>query len=395
MSENNKNKPISREELKEIVKKRKKKKIVLVTCIAVAAIIAATLIGVLIGQLVRVRPIKRTDEQAKVVGKVGDYEVYYDEFSYLVSIHKADIEYKYGTVNWEGNSDFANKCKEFVMQGVLEDVEKNYIVLALCEENGIDTDSKEINREVNSQIKTIIKEDFDGKRSAYKAWLSENNLSDAYYRLVWKVSILEEKLLSKLIEDGDYVEYSVRNIPDFLEYAKESDEFTCTTHVYYPKWYKDYKRDESGKVVSYLKNVAEKTSSQANETADALGNITDNAQRYAAINEYIGSCAYYVEDITMANADAVYFTRGLMGDEYESAAAALGEYETSGVVETEDGYFVIMRLPKDEDYIDTYAEELLNKYQIAKLLLLENQLADELEFECSDILSLISAELDK
>ncbi len=395
MSENNKNKPLSREELKEIVKKRKKKRIILVTCITVAAIIAATLIGLLVWHLVRVRPIKRTDEQAEVVGQVGDYDIYYDEFSYLVSIHKADIEYRYGTVNWEGSSDFASKCKEYVIQDVLEDIEKNYIVLTLCEQNGIDTDSKQINREVNDQIKTIIKEDFGGKKSAYKEWLAENNLSDAYYRLVWKVTLLEEDLLDKLIEDGEHIEYSEKNIPDFVEYAKENDEFMCTTHVYYPKWYTDYKRDESGKVVSYLKNVAEKTSSLANAAAQALSEITDDSQRYTAINEYIGSCAYYVEDITMANTDAVYFTRGLMGEEYESAVESLDEYGTSGVVETEDGYFVIMRLPKDEDYIDKYAEDLLNKYQISKLLLLEDQLAGELEFACSDILSLVSAELVK
>ncbi len=395
MSENNKNKPLSREELKEIVRKRKKKRIILVTCITVASIIAATLIGLLVWHLVRVRPIKRTDEQAQVVGKVGDYEVYYDEFSYLVSIHKADIEYKYGTVNWDGSSDFANKCKEFVMQDVLEDIEKNYIVLTLCERNGIDTDSKQINREVNDRIKTIIKEDFAGKRSAYKEWLSDNNLSDAYYRLVWKVTLLEEDLLEKLVEDGEHIEYSERNIPDFVEYAKENDDFMCTTHVYYPKWYTDYKRDESGEIVSYIKNVAEKTSSQAHATAQALSVITDNAQRYAAINEYIGNCAYYIEDITMANTDAVYFTRGLMGEEYENAVAALDEYAASDVVETEDGFFVIMRLPKDEDYIDRYAEDLLNKYQIAKLLLLEDQLSEELEFECGDVFSLVSAELGK
>ena len=395
MSENNKNNPISREELKEIVKKRKKKKIIIVTCIAVAAIIAATLIGLLIWQLVRVKPIKRTAAQAQVVGKVGDYDVYYDEFSYLVSIHKANIEYKYGTVKWDGDSDFANKCKEFVMQDVLEDIEKNYIVLMLCEQNGIDSDSKEIDREVNAQIKTIIKEDFGGKRAEYKKWLAENNLSDAYYRLVWKVSILEEKLLSKLIEDGDYIEYSAKNIPDFVEYAKENDDFMCSTHVYYPKWYKDYKRDENGKVVSYLANVSEKTSSLAEETAKALSEIAGDSQKYEAMNSFIGSCAYYVEDITMANTDAVYFTYGLMGEEYESAVAALGEYDTSGVVETQDGYFVIMRLPKDEDYIDKNAEDLLGKYQIAKLLLLENQLAKELEFECGDIQALVFAELDK
>lgn len=395
MSEQNKNKPISQDELKEIVKKRKKKKIILVTCIIVVAIAVATLIGLFIWQMVRIRPIKRTAEQAKVVGKVGDYEVYYDEFSYLVSIHKADVEYKYGNVNWDGDSDFANKCKEYVMENVLEDIEKNYIVLTLCERRGIDTDSREINKQVNQQIKTIIKDDFGGKKSAYKDWLDENGLSDAYYRLVCKVNLLEERLLSKLIEEGDYIEYSVKNIPDFVEYAKKNDDFMCATHVYYPKWYTAYHRDENGTLVTYLENVSESTSTLAASAAQALQEIADNNQRYEAINDSIGDCKYLVEGITMANTDAVYFTRGLMGEEYESAVSALDDYGTSGVVETSDGYFVIMRLPKDEKYIDRYAEDLLNKYQIAKLLVLENQIANEIEFDCDNIMSLISAELGK
>ena len=395
MSEKNKNKPISREELKEIVKKRKKKKIFLVTCITVATIVVAALIGLLIWQIARVKPIKRTDELAEVVGKVGNYDIYYDEFSYLVSIHKADVEYKYGKVNWGGDSDFANKCREYVVENVLEDIEKNYTVLTLCEQNGIDIDSKEINREVNEQIKSVIKNDFGGKKAAYKDWLEENGLSDAYYRLVWKVNLLEEKLLSKLIEDGRDIPYSAKNYPDFVEYAKESDDFMCTTHVYYPKWYTAYDYDENGKVISYLENVSENAVSLADNAAKSLSEISDNEQRYEEIRKHIKSCQYLVEGITMTNTDAVYFTYGLMGEEYESAVAALGEYGTSGVVETEDGYFVIMRLPKDEDYIDNHAEDLLNKYQIGKLLLLEDKIAKELEFECSDILSLVSAELGK
>ena len=395
MSENNKNKPMSREELKEIVKKRKKKKIIIVAFIIVAVIVAAALVGLLIWQIARVKPIKRTDEQAQVVGKVGDYDIYYDEFSYLVSIHKADIEDKYGKVNWDGNSDFANKCREYVMEDVLEDIEKNYLVLTLCEQNGIDINSREINREVNERIKAVIKDSFGGKKSEYKDWLEEHGLSDAYYRLVWKVNLLEEDLLYKLVEDGDYIEYSIRNMPDFVEYAKESDDFMCTTHVYYPKWYTAYDRDENGNLVTYRENVAEKTSELARDAALELSKIEDAKDRYNAINEYIGNCAYYVEDITMANTDAVYFTRGLMGDEYESAVAGLETYGTSDVVETEDGYYVIMRLPKDESYIDRYAEDLLNKYQVAKLLLLENQLAKALEFKCDDIAALISGELTK
>ena len=40
-----------------------------------------------------------------------------------------------------------------------------------------------------------------------------------------------------------------------------------------------------------------------------------------------------------------YFLRGEMDTVYEDAAFKLANYEVSGVVETEDGYYIIMRLP--------------------------------------------------
>ena len=62
-----------------------------------------------------------------------------------------------------------------------------------------------------------------------------------------------------------------------------------------------------------------------------------------------------------------YFTYGQMGDEYESAAFALDEYGVSDVVETEDGYFVIMRLPKEEEDVKAQVETLLSYYRYAVL----------------------------
>ena len=56
-----------------------------------------------------------------------------------------------------------------------------------------------------------------------------------------------------------------------------------------------------------------------------------------------------------------------MGDGYEAAAFALDEYGISEVVETEDGYYVIMRLPKDENDVKAQVEILLSYYRYAVL----------------------------
>ena len=51
---------------------------------------------------------------------------------------------------------------------------------------------------------------------------------------------------------------------------------------------------------------------------------------------------------------------------YESVAFALNDYEASDVLETMDGYYIIMRLPKDEAYIKENFAELKSKtYYVA------------------------------
>ena len=104
---------------------------------------------------------------------------------------------------------------------------------------------------------------------------------------------------------------------------------------------------------------------------------------------------YLVDGITMETTEPIYFWEGLMGKEYEGAAKGLKEYQISDVVETADGYYIIMAMPKDTDYIKANADTLLSRYQGAKLLSLENEMAQKLSFKCSDISALISKELAK
>lgn len=383
MSENSKKEILSKEELKKTVQKRKKKKMILISAIFAAAVILAACVGLMIWQIIRVKPIKRTNEQKQVVGQVGKYDVYYDEFSYLVHLHGANAEYKYGNIDWSSDSYAALKYTEYVQNNVLEDIEKNYTVLTLCEKYGIDTDSKAINKEVNEKIKQIIKTDFNGKKSEYASWLEKNGLSDAFYRLVLKVNLLEEDMLEKLIEDGDVIKYSIKNYKDFVAYAKSDNDFIRTTHIYYPKSYR-YKE------VDVAQNRAD-----AKAAVETLRAIASNSDRYKKMNDLIGNCPYIVDGYTMSTLDGVYFTPGMMGKEYENAAFALDEYGVSDVLETEDGFYVIMRLPKEASYIDKNADTLLANYQAAQLVLLEREVSDGLVLKCDDIAALIKKELTK
>ena len=66
--------------------------------------------------------------------------------------------------------------------------------------------------------------------------------------------------------------------------------------------------------------------------------------------------------------DGFYFARGEMEKVYEDAAFALvNDYDASGVVETEDGYYIIMRMPLDQTYVNRNLDKLKSSIYFAKL----------------------------
>ena len=72
-----------------------------------------------------------------------------------------------------------------------------------------------------------------------------------------------------------------------------------------------------------------------------------------------------------------YFARGEMEEAYEMAAFALAEYDVSEVLETDDGFYIIMRLPKDGDYIERNFQSLKEQsYFIVLNGKVEEKLAD-------------------
>lgn len=379
MSQKEEKVALTSEQLKATVQKRKKKKIILTLVITAAVLLLAAIAGIVIWQVLRVKPIARTDEQGTVALRVGKYEVYHDELSYLVGIHKGEYIYRQSVSTDSSLGDM----EAYVTERVSEDIVKNYAVLALCEKYGIDTDSKSIDREVNDEIKDIIERDFDGSKKQYREWLEKNNLSDAYYRLVRKVNLLEDRLLDALVDSGTEIKYNLENYRDFIAFASDSDDIMCTTHIYYPKYYK-------------YKNVdVSETRRQVKKIAEALRDISSDGDRYEAFNDYIGACPYMVEGYTMETLDGIYFTYGMMGEEYESMAHSLSEYGASDVLETVDGFYIIMRLPKDAAYIEKNGDRLLSDYQQARLLTLEAEMAESLEITGTDIAAIVGDELKK
>ncbi len=373
---NKRNDAVSKPKLpaKKDVKNKKGKRIALIVTISVIALFLVFLIVAWSAGLIGgYRKIKSTELEATVVGECNGYEVRYEELRYIASIYQKTIERKYGEGAWEDEKN-AEKYEKELEAYVLSNIKNNYVIYTLYERFfGDDFDSKEIREFVDTGMKEMIKEDFGGSMKEYKEFLAENKLSDSLLRLVYKTDYMESAVLNALINDPDlgYVLYSEKNIDEFSDYVLEDDDYARTIHVFYPDDFGD--AEESAEIYEKVENIASE-----------LQAISDSEERYKKMCSEIGR-APYENGFSIMGTDGVYFTSGQMGEEYEEAAFALGDdNDVSGVVTTDDGYYVIMRMPKEEDYVMRKLFELLSYYQNAKLNVLEQITKENIEFLPND-----------
>ncbi len=349
----------------EKAKKWTGKKIVAVSVIGAAAVaFVAFVVIVAVMGLGSIRPIKSTEQEATVVGECGGFEVRYEELRYITLIHKQSLDAKYGSYAELGAQERAEYDTELEAL-VLEDIKSNYVILSLCEKYGVEIDSKEAKSYVNDELEAFVEEELDGSRKKYKEWLAENGLTDSFLRLMYKVDYLEGVLLDKFVDDKIGVEYDVTTKAEFVEYVLTSEDYVKTIHAYYPK--------KSDAVDTH--DMEEK----ANKARDELLAQSSDKGRYSLMKTIIGK-APFVPGYSVTGTD-YYFTHGQMGEQYEEIAFSLDIYEVGELLETEDGYYVIMRVPLVEDEIRMTVDTLLSQYQYAVLKRAENEQMGKIAFD--------------
>ncbi|MBE6684668.1 MAG: hypothetical protein E7592_03340 [Ruminococcaceae bacterium] len=367
----------------------KKKKIAAAIIAAGAACTVLFAIIMTVSYFTSVHPIKSTEEESRVVGECGGFEVKYEELRYVTLLHKQSLDVrigKYDTLDNDGKAEYEAQLEKLV----LEDLKSNYIILSLCEKYGIKTSSRGAKNHVNNEMKKFVGATFGGDMKKYKEWLAENNLTDSFVRLMYKVDYLESQLLEHFIKNKIDIEYDEDSLAAFADHIMESENWAKVTYAYYPK--KTVTTTYNGETIIVWD---EKNSIPAAEAAaDGLAIISDDSERYHYMAKTVIAKAPFIQGYSVTGT-GVYFTLGQMGREFESVAFELGIYETSEVVELEYGYYVIMRLPLEEDEVNRFARELLPHYQYGALKKCEDAKEAEISFvgnEYFDGLSLIDIE---
>ncbi len=309
-----------------------------------------------------IKPIKSSKQDATVVGEYAGFDVKYEAIRYLSVLYKQQLDLEMGGFEALSESEKA-EYEQRLRAYVAENIENTYVVLALCADFEIDIHSDEADDYVDTSIEDLIKNELEGSKKNYKKWLAENNLTDSFLRLIYRVDFLESELIDYLV-DKKIIEFDNLNKGEFVDFVMSTSDYARTMHCYYPK------------VSDYFDTSDYKE--KAESLSASLLAETDLDERENLLRSAIGK-APFVSGISMTSG-GIYFTYGQMGKAYEEATFALEEYGVSSAFEADGGYYVIMRLPLERDYVAENAGDLLNKYRYSILKKKLDGKSEEVEF---------------
>ena len=259
------------------------------------------------------------------VGNVGNYEVYYEELRWLTMQYKDLYESAYGKGIWD-SAETAEYYRKSLEEDVYSSIIANYAVLTMCDDEKLTLNGEKL-IDINSRTVQGLVDDFvlgtvedSGGRSNYLKELEKNYLTESLYRFITGVDLCENLLFKQycellLIDDSDAAAH---------EYITQN--FIRTKHI-------------------YIQNDAKDNVEENRALAEAVRNKLLNGDDLDTL------IANYSEDGYMSTENGYYFTRGQYSETYENASFALGIGNVSDVIETFSGFYVIVRLPLDTQYI--------------------------------------------
>lgn len=284
------------------------------------------------------RKVRATRIAEKVVAKAGNVEILYEELYYLVMNEMRAQKELYGETIYE-NAAEREALAAFVAQNLCT---RSHALISVGYDYGVSVDKDDIADEVQAEMDDILADTFGNDRDAYIASLNADYLTDHYVRTYIGVEhYLATEIILAMLQAGE-----IDSSDETANAVIFGGEMIRTIQVFLDK-------ADSANTRELAQSIRDGVA--AGDTPDA---------RYSAMRAAVGG-KYNDDFADMGN--GYYFLRGEMDEAYEEAAFALAEYGVSNVVETDEGYYIIMRLPKDEAYIGEHYQELKEKSYIVQL----------------------------
>ena len=292
----------------------------------------------------------------KVIGTCAGFDVLYEELRYVTLTYKDLMESTYGEGIWdtpESAENYRAELEETVWRVMLN----NYAVLSACADHGGNPAEDMENDSIKSSVDDLIDEAIKacGGEDAFEAELKSTYMTEHFLRFTLTVAQLENELYYVLTDDLGLIETDTDKFMTWLE------EGNCVyvQHVYVSN---DAGEDK------------EANRAKAESVREQLLSGTD-------ISELVGTVAN--ED--MQNVTPYFIVRDVYTEVLETAAFSLTEVgDVSEVIDTGDGYYVMVRIAYDTPTLLAKVTALLNSYQWAKVESIVDTYKTDLKIELNE-----------
>lgn len=260
---------------------------------------------------------------------LGEYTVTYDVYRYFYLNFRDEMKPDYTDENGSVNTAALDNA---IRNKAAEAVCGLYGTVSLADDYGITTSDGDV-RAAALEYVDAVKTYYEEAKQSYEDDLAANYMTPEVFEFLMRVDALEDKLFTALVSDGGEIEDNDEKLLTILS----GEEFVRAKQIFI--------ENDEGESLEDNRALAE----------EALAAYKDGEH----LDTLIGR---YSEDYSMP-AGGYYFTRMEMIAEFEAAAFALRDGEVSSVVESEDGFHIIFRLPKDEVYLQENFSDLKSQYQ--------------------------------
>ena len=316
-------------------------------CVFLVAAIGVAVTVVIVSTLNKTfREIPQTEEEKTPVFMIGDDTVTYDLYRYYFLGYKNLMSN--GDDSYFDGKDTAAIYAE-IDEKVRADIARLYATLHLSETLSVNDD--ELDRIYETLLRmTRSGGEFAGatyvgfeSEDAYRKSLAENNMSDAVYRLILRAYAAEYAASNAFAENASSY---LTNTEEAMHAFFMSDD---AVHVAYA--YIDKNSFLSSKEAYDLAVMAE---AKLSEVAHDLSAFIRTAIQYSSPSVATASLE-----------SGMYLTRyhanEMAQKELTEVAFSLPAGEMSGIVETDDGYFILRRMNTTEEGLESADRELLYK----------------------------------
>lgn len=258
---------------------------------------------------------------------VDGSEVYWPELLYWICSHVNYMTYGY-QIDWHTVYDGTNTVQDFILNVSVDAVALYRTVEKKAAELGVTLSEKD-RAEIESEFEAAKEQ--AGGEEAFNEGLAESQLTPELYRYLLSISALYYKLFTELY--GERAEKF--SDAETLAYASEQGYMHAKHIVLLSK----EDEAENAKVRADIEGILEEL--RAAGSGESL---------HAKFDEIMNSKSEDKGGL-MEYPGGYLFKRGDMVEEFYEATAALKEGELSGIVETDYGYHIILRLPIEPDMI--------------------------------------------